>query len=471
MKVTLPLEPMSYKQQITKDRDQELITKLRIIKQVLGNKHCQIRVAIQFRCHRNTVGNIIRKFKNSFSKEEQSQLLKGKWEKDQLIEKLQLVKNKSTRPHGNHRQMGQEEEKRLLKIFKEEKVRVGVKMMQLILKRRFGDSKDPVEQKLAGLPIGKIKGVYKRNQLKVKKIRSRNGNVRPLYDYAQLGCFENIHYDVKHVLDMSALPDNIYKLFAANKELPLFQWTIQDAKSRFRFLGYSREINSEFGLKFLLFVIQFIKNALIAFNRQIRIGVDNGVEFCRGSERKEQDWNSILKLLNACLYSYHPGHDIRKNLIERSHLTDDRYLYMSRGVYMADLADYMREVRNYLYYFNFKRPHTGISMKGRTPAQVLIDSGMLGVKELLKFPVIVLEDEIKPLRQSTDYLILKSEVNKYREAKGCFPDQKKSVDLKTKYSFFDDSIAQNVLTQYRSSRCYLPFKAELFTTENRTVVF
>lgn len=449
MKTTLSLEAMSYKQQISKDQSQELITKLRIIKQILNNGHCQTKTAVQFRCHRNTVANIIKRFKNNFSREEQNQLLGKKWKKDQLIEKLQPIRNKSTRPHSNCRQLGRKEEKRLLKIFKEEKVRVGVKMMQLILKRRFADSQDPVEQELANLPLGQIKGVYKRNKLKVKKMRSRNGNVRPLYDYTQLGCFERMHYDVKHVLDMSALPNNIYQLFAANKELPLFQWTVQDAKSRLRFFGYSREINSEFGLKFLLFVIQFIRDTFVTFTKHIKIGTDNGVEFCSGSEKKEQNWNDILELLNASLYSYHPGHDIRKNLIERSHLTDDRYLYMSRGVYMDNLPSYMKEARNYLYYFNFKRPHTGIGMKNRTPAQVLIDSGMLGVKKLLEFPVIVLEDEIKALRQSTDYLLLKSEVNRYRRAKGCFPDLKKLVDLKTKYSFFNNLDAQNVLTQYQ----------------------
>lgn len=44
----------------------------------------------------------------------------------------------------------------------------------------------------------------------------------------------------------------------------------------------------------------------------IRIGQDNGVEFCSGSPRKADDWNRMLTPLNASIYTYNPYWDIRQ---------------------------------------------------------------------------------------------------------------------------------------------------------------
>jgi hypothetical protein len=49
---------------------------------------------------------------------------------------------------------------------------------------------------------------------------------------------------VKHIEDQGALPEEIYKKFQSNAEIPKYQRTIIDAKTRWRFLAYSNSINS-----------------------------------------------------------------------------------------------------------------------------------------------------------------------------------------------------------------------------------
>ena len=170
-----------------------------------------------------------------------------------------------------------------------------------------------LERSLAELTTAQIKGVYKRNNLKLDKGRSSNGEVIHLYDYRKIAAFEYLHIDTKHILDKHALPSDIYENFEKSKEIPKYEWNIIDAKSRFRFIAYSHNLTAEFGFKFLLSTIQFIRGATCNREQHITVFADNGKEFCSGSERKEKEWNDILKLTNAHLESYHEGHDVRKN--------------------------------------------------------------------------------------------------------------------------------------------------------------
>jgi hypothetical protein len=294
---------------------------------------------------------------------------------------------------------------------------------------------------------GKLKGIYKRKALKTKKVRSSNGERRSLYDYRALGCFEKMHYDVKHVLDKHALPEYIYRTLA-HKDIPRYEWNIIDAKSRFRFMAYSYDLTAEFGLRFLLFTILYIRSVLVADDRKIEIGVDNGIEFCAGSKRKEDEWNGLLNQISASLYSYEPKFDIRKNLIERSHLSDDEELYIPRGIYMNTKKRFAKEVQDYGYYWNFKRPHSGIGMNNRTPYEVVRQSGLVGTEKLLQFPVLIFDDVIHQLRSCTRHI----EFEQYAIAN---PDiihrsltcHKTKMDIEERFNL--PSNAQNVLTYYR----------------------
>ena len=55
----IPKEPMSYKQY---KHENELVTKLRIIRRVVRDDWTQSETAASFACHRNTVSHLVRAF-------------------------------------------------------------------------------------------------------------------------------------------------------------------------------------------------------------------------------------------------------------------------------------------------------------------------------------------------------------------------------------------------------------------------
>lgn len=498
----IPKEIMSYKEQI---KQNELITKIRIIRLVKKDRLPVGMVARNFDCHRNTITNILKDFSTTINLEDQQLLLSNNqsFVYPQLIQKYQALMSASRKPKSNKRSATPEEEEQVLKIFNQENIKVGFKRMKTHLKRRFRTSteqastptptptsaststttstttvvtttviktledqkglEDQIEKqleeklnfKLKELSLGKLKGIYRRNKLKIKRVRSSNGERRALYDYQSLGCFEKLHFDVKHILDKHALPENIYQLFS-QKEIPNYEWNIIDAKTRFRFIGYSYELTSEFGLHFLLFVVQFLRVSLHNPENSIVVGVDNGVEFCAGSTRKEAEWNSLLGVMNASIYSYEPRFDIRKNLIERSHLSDDEELYISRGWNMGTKRSFIQEVRDYGLYWNYERAHSGIGMKDQTPYEALKKSGLVGVENLLLFPTLILEDVIQDLRVCTRPIEVESFAKQNPEliakSRTC---QKTRRDIEER--FFLTTNAQNVLTYYRKLLTHLHF--------------
>lgn len=393
-------EVMEYKEQI---RENELTTKIRIIRYV-KKEHVPLRqVASAFSCHRNTIGNIIKFFEEKIPLEDQALLLRqgAHFTQEALSIRYGNLLNASKRPKGNKRCAAKQIEEKIKELFTEKKIRVGVKRMRTFLKRRYESSTDTNEKELLKLTTGQMKGIYKRQQFRVQKVRSSNGERRTLYDYQALGCFERLHYDVKHILDKHALPEGIYELLS-KKEIPKYEWNIIDAKSRFRFIAYSYELSAEFGLHFLLFVIQYLRSVLHNLEYEMVFGFDNGTKFCSGSSRKEMDWNRIVSAMNARIYSCEPRFDIRKNLIERSHLSDDEELYISRGIFMNTKKNFIKEVTDYASYWNTQRPHSGIGMADQTPYEVIKQSKLLGVEKLLAFPTLILDDVINELRICTN---------------------------------------------------------------------
>lgn len=431
---------MQYKDQI---KANELITKIRIIRYVLKENIPVIQVAESFSCHRNTVRNIVHAFKRDVSKEDQLLLLNpaSSYSLEELSRRFGCILNKKRVPKTHKRKAGGRDEKEIITLFTDKKIRVGIIQMKIILDRRFGEGQD-----LAKLTIGQLRGIYKRNNLKTKIIRSSNGERRHLYDYQAISCFQYMHLDVKHILDKHALPEDIYKLLSHNGA-PIYQWNLIDAKSRTRFMAYSYGLCAEFGFRFLLFAIQYIRATLRNEDTHIRIGMDNGLEFCLGSKKKENEWNAVLSVLNASAYQYHPNFDIRKNLIERSHRTDDEWLYIPRGIYMTDKHSFHKEVIEYSDFWNRKRTHTGIGMNKRTPEEVLKHSGLLGVDRLLNFPVLILEDVISKLRECNQIVEFEAYARQnpkiIAKSINC---QKTRRIIEDRFSIPFD--AQNVLTYY-----------------------
>ena len=445
----LPPAVMSYKDL---KKENELLTKLQIVKLFKIKKYSKTSIAKAYKCHRNTINNIIKSFDKNISLDEQETLLKQTNKIETIRDIMKPLQSKSTKPISRHpKQATKEQELKVIEIFNNN-LRVGPKRMQRYLTRSFGGTGNKykrvssLEKTLSKLSLAQIRGIYKRNKLKVKKKRSVNGEVRHIYNYSSIAAFENLHIDTKHILDQGALPLEVYERFQLNKEIPIYEWNIIDAKSRFRFIAYSHNLASEFGFKFLVSTIQYIRGTLSNYDLHINVFTDNGSEFYNGSKRKEKEWNKVLSIMNATIESYEPGHDIRKNLIERSHKSDDEEFYIPRGRYIYDKESFLKEARGYMYYWNAQRSHSGIGMNGKTPLEVLIDSGLTNAYKLLNFPTMILEDSINDLSNITSVVEFKSYLQRYYKSDDKL-DPKKIQNLKFKFPFLSES-AQNVLTPY-----------------------
>lgn len=446
----LPQEAVSYKQQI---KDNELLTKLRIIKLVEGSGLSQVEVARKFNCHRNTVGNIVRRFRTEFEARTKSKLLCGHWKKDKLLKTLKPLKNESCRPHRHPTQASEAQEAAVSQwLFEQEGLKVGPYRMKTLINRRFAGTKDPFLQSLVKLSSRQIRGIYRRYSLKCKKKRSYTGAKVHLYDYKSLACFEKLHFDTKVILDKKSLPKQIYNQFSSSSWMPRYQWTLQDGKSRFRFLAYSRHINAEFGLKYLLFCLMYIRFTFSNWHIPIQIGFDQGIENASGSKLKLHWYNQIFKPLRAQAYQYHVGNDIRKNLVERSHKTDDYEFYIPRAPYLKNKTSFVEEATGFQHYFNFHRPHSGIEMNDRAPFEVVRDSGYIKPSRLMNFPTMILDDEIEILRKATDILIYKAELEQIGLKHVTTKDL---IETAQKYDFFNPPIAQKDLTYYLTGGSWL----------------
>lgn len=444
---SLSKEPMSYK---LLKKDSQLLTKLRIIRRVKVDGWSKVETAYSFGCHRNTISNVITVFERNIPSSTQQELLRNHLTLDELDTLLLPLKDLSTTPHHHPGQASQAQTERIKEIFHTLKVKVGPQRLSRILKRKFKDTREPIDASLSGMKLTQLKGIYKREGLRVEKVTSAGGLSRSLYDYTALSCFENMHFDTKHLLDKKSLPPKFYEYFSSHlTAIPQYEWNLIDAKSRFRFMAYSYELNSEYGLKFLLFCLQYIRTMTNNRNQKITIGEDNGIEFCSGSPLKLSNWNSLLNMLNAEAYAYNPYWDIRKNLIERSHRNDDDEWLIPRGEYMKDESSFLKEAGDYWYYINFERPHSGKGMNDRTPFEVLNHSGLLGTSQFMKFPILILDHHIKTLRTCTEPLLFEYEVKLAEvKRKGLSLDPKTLLDISSRYKFFANN-AQNVLTYYQ----------------------
>jgi len=448
-------ESMPYKEQ---SRHNELLTKLRIIYDVKKFKYPQTSVAMKYSMHRNTVRNILEAFNKRIDPITQDELLKGNLNQIELEEKMSPIKNSSRKPHSNKRCANKKQEELIISYFKEKGFKVGWKRMYQIIQRQrmhLGTEDDEHEKNnliLKDLTCPQLKGIYKRNNFTVKKVRAYNGTSTPLYDYDALACFERLHYDTKSILDKKALPEAIYKKFKNTKNIPIIEWNIIDAKTRFRFIAYSHNRSAEFGLHFLLFVLQYIRSLEVPIEQNIKIGVDNGSEFMFGSIRKKAQWNKLLNILNAEIEPYEPGHDVRKNLIERSHRTDYEEFFVPRGQFINGKKSFLKEAYGYAVYYNGIRSHSGKGMNSMTPIEKMKKCGIYNAEKYLEFPTMILEKWIDEIKKSTEIIRVLSHLNDHKERyKTCNFDQKFLANLRANFNNFFKS-AQNVLTYYQQDK-------------------
>jgi hypothetical protein len=378
---------MSYKESCKEES--VVITRIKILRMYFNNVSCK-EIALKWKCNKNTISNIIKKC--SFASNEALEYLMNNINipSDKLY-LFDFLDNKSRKPLSHSRCLSDTDSQIILD--KHTATKYGAKRMYNHLKRQGYD--------MCVYTLAKIKGVYKRNKLKIKKKRSANGNRRDLYNYDEIEAFEFLQYDVKQVLDLKALPLDIYKKFKNNPRLPIYQWTIIDVKTRVRFLAWSHNTDSYFGFKFLEFVIVWLRshNVYCEMNFQF----DGGGEFCSASERKLGDWNEKLKKYDVTV-SQTDGVKWKQNIVERSHRTDDEEFYCPRGEYINSKDDFLKEAQFWIMYFN-NRSHMGLD--GLTPKEKLKISGYPNASTICNFPVLILEDYYKPLTDFFNSVFLK----------------------------------------------------------------
>jgi hypothetical protein len=364
-----------------------VVTRLKIARHYFADHIAQKDIARDIGCHKNTVNEIVKLCKNQ-SVPKVLWLLSGneKITTDDL-KLFEFLKFESRRPKSNKRTADENTEK----IIKDKHADLNYGFKRLY--KHF---------KIAGMNIetfsfSKIKGVYKRLELKGKRIRTVNGERRALYNYAEIGAFEQLQYDTKEILDQHALPKEIYQKFKSRKlNLPKYQWTIVDAKTKTRFLAWSYTLTSFYGLKFLQTVILWLR----AHNIQNRINtrMDGGTEFFSASERKLADWNLELSGLGAAA-EWTGGAKWKNNLVERTHRIDDEEFYCPRGEHINSNSDFLVEGQYWNFYYN-RRSSDGIGMEGMSPKAKLESLGIYNADRICSFPILILDNLFNPLMET-----------------------------------------------------------------------
>ncbi len=367
----------------------EIMTKFKIARGYFSNDYQQKDIAKSVKCHKNTVYDIIKKCRKLKPSDEVWEYLNSNIHitEEKLNTLFSFLKSISKRP--NNCRLGfekdSEEEKFIIKKFNGSKY--GYRRMYRHLKKQDYD----VEKVYT---LGNIKGIYRRNEFKAKKIRTTNGERRALYDYDLIAAFEYLQYDVKVIADKHSLPADIYEKFKNSKIFPKYQWTIIDAKTRTRFLAWSHERCSLFGFKFLEYTICWLRAHGIT--TKINAQMDMGGEFYSGSKRKQKNWNDHFLKYNAYVYDTE-GAKWKQNLVERSHRTDDEEFYCPRGDKVHTITEFLLEAQFWIIYFN-NRSHSGIGMNGLSPKQKLEKLGIINANQICNFPCLILDDFFKPFQ-------------------------------------------------------------------------
>jgi len=434
---------MSYKSYYKKG--EILLARIQVIQQRIYGERKIGDIATSFSMHRNSVRNIVNIYNSLAPPEFREKIFSwSHFSLKEITSSCQFLLPVSRKPKFHSKQASLLEETKILSDF--QNIKVWAKKLKMILSRK---------EEIWNLTIWKIRWIYKRNHLRVQKVRTKNGEIRSLYNYQTIGAFEDMHYDTKILADQKSLPASVYENLKHNEHLPIYEWNIIDVATRMRFMGYSRWKNATFGLQFLIFVLSHIRFCGILTTEQwwhmIRIHTDWWVEFFRGSEKKQKEWNDILTLFDADIDCYNPNWDIRKNLIERSHRSDDEEFLIPFGATWKTKDNFMLQAREYSEYWNTKRSHSWHGMEWRTPKEQLEKRWLpkWQVSRILDFPVLHLDESFYLLQEHFQYYRIQQELRNVTKNPLWREDRKGIIDFITQYpEKYLQVYAQNVLTYY-----------------------
>jgi putative transposase len=118
----------------------------------------------------------------------------------------------------------------------------------------------------------------------------------------------NFEIDLKEIYDTGTLTEECIS-HASKVNIPPYQWTAIDVKTRLRFFSYSYEKSFTNGLIFMLSLIYFLR--ALGIDHEITLQTDNGEEFGGKSVDKLDYLNRmIFKPLNAKLIHIPKGRKV-----------------------------------------------------------------------------------------------------------------------------------------------------------------
>lgn len=238
-------------------------------------------------------------------------------------------------------------------------------------------------------PSSTIGKILKRNKVQKYNYSRKKWIPKPLYDYENILPFEYGQVDTKHIEDFEALGELCF--IPRKYNLPLYQWSYICVKTKYKFIAYSHSLCSDFGLMFLLFISTHLRS--MGIRCHIQFQWDNGpADFCGGSKKKEEDWNGVLKHLNASFVSIPAGKKYLQWVVERSHRTDDEELYRPYLERMKSLPNFLYHAEKYIHTYNTYRPSFWIGMEGKSPVEKLRECHILHPTKFSTLPVLILEN-------------------------------------------------------------------------------
>ena len=168
---------------------------------------------------------------------------------------------------------------------------------------------------------------------------------------------------------------------------------MKEVATRSRFTTYSHNLGSTFGFTFITMMLLWLRGHIVRGNINIR--VDNGVEFCMGSERKEGEWNTRFELLEARLNPIPAGAKHLQAIIENSHRKDDESFLSIQPRRCKDSYEFINKAQRWQDTWNTVCPSFGIGMRGKTPLEKLRGYKTLIHPHIYSFPVLLMKDVIK----------------------------------------------------------------------------
>ena len=343
----------------------------------------------------------------------------------ELEEKFWFLKFKSKAPKHIPHKTPQEAENFIIEL--QQKTWFWSRRMWYTIKAEYPELIDKY-----WLTYSRIKHIYERSKLRQKKYKTAKGTYRVMYNYEEIKPFSRLHYDVKYYSDESALPEITYKMWKELK-LPLYVFNIIDVRTRFRFVGISDSKDSSVWFYFLWLVLQYLRWIWVDWD--IKIWFDGWVEFTSWEGKKLEKWKRMFMRLWAECYVYDSRKDPRKNLIERSHLTDDVEFLVPFSSKFKTREEFIKLSKWWYGYYNFERPHYGVGMWGKSPNEKLKEivekeDLKINIEKLKEFPYLELDKHLEELMAISGRLVIMEEIeknNKIRER--VFEDRKKYIDF------------------------------------------